>query len=99
MQLEEYKASLRADKPPSNAGGCLEALWHDGRNDWEAAHRIAQDIEDRNGFLIHAYLHRKEGDAWNAEYWYRKAGNSTPDCSLDKEWEELVIKMLELHSR
>jgi len=23
---------------------------------------------------VHAYLHRKEGVEWNAEYWYSRAG-------------------------
>jgi len=37
-----------------------------------------------------AYLHRKEGDLWNADYWYAKAGRSRPDIPLRTEWENLV---------
>ncbi|MDQ0640943.1 hypothetical protein QF042_004508 [Pedobacter sp. W3I1] len=43
---------------------------------------------------IHAYLHRKEGDIWNADYWYAKAGEKRPQLSLDQEWEELVQRFL-----
>jgi hypothetical protein len=65
-------------------------MWYDGKNNWERAHDIAQNIDDKNGSLIHAYLHRKEGDLWNAEYWYHKAGKLMPDYDLEKEWEEIV---------
>ena len=37
-----------------------------------------------------AYLHRKEGDLWNADYWYAKANKSRPNISLEEEWESLV---------
>jgi hypothetical protein len=90
MDLEEFKITLKSDKPPAQVKGCLAALWYDGNNDWESAHTIAQDIEDKNAYRVHAYLHRKEGDRGNADYWYRKAGLKTPDYPLEKEWEELV---------
>jgi len=37
-----------------------------------------------------AYLHRKEGDLWNADYWYAKAKKTRPNISLEEEWESLV---------
>ena len=48
-------------------------MWFDVKGDWEASHNIAQDMHDDNGSWIHAYLHRKEGDKFNAGYWYRRA--------------------------
>ncbi|MEY4699958.1 MAG: hypothetical protein RL326_145, partial [Pseudomonadota bacterium] len=39
---------------------------------------------------IHAYLHRKEGDTWNADYWYRKAKRPSFTGTLHEEWESLV---------
>jgi hypothetical protein len=45
---------------------------------WEKAHQLIQDLTDKNAAWIHAYLHRKEGDVWNADYWYRKAGKQRP---------------------
>ena len=90
MSFEEFKQSLSDQKPPSGCVPLLEALWHDGKGDWEASHDIAQDIHTSEGSWIHAYLHRKEGDRWNAGYWYRRAGKPMPDYTLDQEWEELV---------
>ncbi len=43
--------------------------------DWDAAHAIVQaDEEAPAACWIHATLHKIEGDAGNARYWYRRAG-------------------------
>ena len=42
------------------------------------------------GSLIHAYLHRDEGDDWNAKYWYRQAGRPFPQISLAEELKLLI---------
>jgi hypothetical protein len=39
---------------------------------------------------VHAYLHRKEGSAWNADYWYERAGRGFYRETLEEEWEALV---------
>lgn len=45
--------------------------------EWEDAHKIAQQDEaDPTSCWIHAVLHKIEGDAGNARYWYRLAGQS-----------------------
>jgi hypothetical protein len=44
---------------------------------------------------VHAYLHRKEGDIWNADYWYRRAGLKRPDTTLDEEWNEIFNTLLD----
>ena len=42
---------------------------------WDAAHRIVQvDETGATAAWIHAVLHKIEGDAANARYWYRRAG-------------------------
>ena len=69
-------------------------MWHDAKGNWNDAHAIAQDIHDRTGSWIHAYLHRKEGDLANAGYWYRRAGQPVADGSLDEEWERIVAELL-----
>ncbi len=45
--------------------------------DWALAHEIVQqDEQDATSCWIHAVLHKLEGDAGNARYWYRRAGQS-----------------------
>ncbi len=45
--------------------------------DWEAAHPIAQpDETDPTSCWLHAVLHKIEGDAGNARYWYAHAGQA-----------------------
>jgi hypothetical protein len=94
MTFNEFKKSLQEANPPDGINELLKALWYDGRGDWESAHNIAQDIHTNEGSLIHAYLHRKEGDSGNASYWYNRAGRSLPKFSLDKEWENIVKELL-----
>ncbi|MEO6094350.1 MAG: hypothetical protein ABIW76_01265 [Fibrobacteria bacterium] len=51
----------------------LALLWHDH---WDAAHEIAQSREgDPDHDLLHAILHRREGDFANAGYWFGGSGN------------------------
>ncbi len=66
-----------------------KALKLDRDGDWDGAHTIVQNIEHPDAYWVHAYLHRKEGDQWNAGYWYRRAGRSEPEYGLDQEWQEL----------
>lgn len=65
------------------------ALEFDRDGDWDRAHRIVQEIEATDAYWIHAYLHRKEGDLGNSQYWYRRAGKTMPDYDLEQEWSEL----------
>ncbi len=90
MDFISFKQSLQSDNPPNGLNELAKALWYDGKGDWETSHNIAQDIDSADGNWVHAYLHRKEGDQWNAGYWYRQAGRPTPTYDLLKEWEELV---------
>lgn len=66
-----------------------KALYLDREGDWEKAHELVQDLETREAAWIHAYLHRKEGDEFNAGYWYRKADKKPFAGPLEKEWESL----------
>ena len=80
--------------PPQNISVYLQALWFDAKGNWEKAHELIQDIPDKNASWIHAYLHRKEGDIWNADYWYSKAGKKRPSLSLEAEWANIAESFL-----
>ena len=94
MTLEEFKSSLNNPDPPNGLTPLLKALWYDGKNNWEMAHNITQDINSNEGSWVHAYLHRKEGDLGNASYWYNRAGRKMPNVSLEKEWEDIVVEFI-----
>lgn len=94
MQLEEFLNTINDSLPPANLNPYALALWYDANGNWEKAHAIVQDMPDKTAAQIHAYLHRKEGDAGNAGYWYNKASVQMPDYTLNKEWEELVESVL-----
>lgn len=87
MTFPDFKNSLQNTEPPPSLSIYLIALWYDGKGNWEKAHEMIQDLQDKNAALIHAYLHRKEGDIWNADYWYQKAKQKRPDLTLAQEWE------------
>ena len=70
------------------------ALWHDAQGDWDRAHEVVQDLETRDAAWVHAYLHRKEGDASNARYWYGRAGHPVFRGSLDEEWTHIADALL-----
>jgi len=89
MTLDEFRGGGR-----EGLDGALLALWLDHHGDWEAAHAVAQEMEDADGAWVHAYLHRKEGDLANARYWYRRAGRSASEATSQQEWEAMVDELL-----
>jgi hypothetical protein len=93
VTLIEFKHSLKSATPPP-VPTLLKALWHDARGEWNNAHDLAQEVNTQDGSWIHAYLHRKEGDRSNAQYWYQRANRKMPAYSLQQEWEEIVSVLL-----
>jgi hypothetical protein len=85
-----FISSLSMDDLPTGLSVYEKALWFAGKGDWEKAHDLVQDLDDKQASAIHAYLHRKEGDLSNARYWYAKADTPVPAISLEEEWESLV---------
>ncbi|RRB06772.1 hypothetical protein [Larkinella rosea] len=95
MTLNDFNASLANAQPPSGLHPVVEALWYDANGNWERAHNIAQSREGTRDYdRLHAYLHRKEGDEWNAGYWYRRAGATVFSGTLDEEWRHLTASFL-----
>ncbi len=95
MELEEFRASLTLEEPPPGLSAPMAALWWDARGDWKRAHGLVDELETPEGMAVHAYLHRKEGEAWNADYWYRRAGRKFHRETLEEEWEALVEGLAE----
>jgi len=94
MTFIEFKNSLANSQPPAGISIYLQSLWYDGKEDWHQAHSLVDSLSGTEAAHVHAYLHRKEGDLSNADYWYRRADQQRPTIGLEKEWEQLVKKFL-----
>ncbi len=90
----EFQETLHLNVPSNTWPVVLQALWHDANGDWYAAHHLVDQLTDPMAKWVHAYLHRKEGDEWNAGYWYRQAGRPFPTMGFDEELKMLVEAVL-----
>ncbi len=94
MTLEEFRDSLSRDEPPRQLEIALAALWWDAKGNWKKAHEVAGQDEGPAAAWVHAYLHRKEGDASNANYWYTRADKPVSKGPLEEEWSGIVESLL-----
>lgn len=94
MELKAFRESLKQQFPPSGLSAPLAALWWDAKGDWAQAHSLVDELETREGMVVHAYLHRKEGAASNADYWYARAGRGFHRAALEDEWDALATGLL-----
>lgn len=82
----------RVDPP---AAPLLRALWLGLRGDWASAHEIVQAEDGADAAWVHAWLHRVEGDAANAAYWYRRAGRAAAEGGTNPEGESIARALSE----
>ena len=94
MNIAAFQASVEKDEVPADFSVPLQALWWDAKGDWKVAHHLVDELETPEGMAVHAYLHRKEGEQWNADYWYRRAGRTYHRAELSDEWTALVEGLL-----
>ena len=94
MNLAEFQHSQNQTSPPPHLSVALQSLWYDAKGDWNKAHELAQEDGGSSGDWVHAYLHRKEGDASNARYWYVRAGKPVYSGSLEEEWAAITEALL-----
>ena len=96
MNKNDFFESLKNSHPPRTWSTELKALWWDANGNWHKAHDLVDSLSTPEASWVHAYLHRKEGDLWNADYWYRRAGRPRPSHSLDEEFKMVLSEMLGL---
>lgn len=90
MTFQNFIESLKDNQPLTELSVVLQALWWDAKGEWKQAHDLIDHLEDRDSAHVHAYLHRVEGDSWNARYWYGRAKQAEFKGSLEDEWKYLV---------
>jgi hypothetical protein len=95
MTPDEFRKSTSGDAPPQGADLALQGLWWSHKGDWNRAHECVQQREgERDCDLVHAHLHRIEGDLANAGYWYRRAGEKAASDTIEAEWARLAARFL-----
>jgi hypothetical protein len=83
-QLLDRPVTSRAD-----ADGALAGLWLwlDGLDE---SHQIVQSAQSGTLAIWHAILHRREGDFWNAKYWYARCRSHAALAELGPAARELL---------
>ncbi len=73
LTVDKAFGSARGVIDPDMAACCLAGLWlyHDFQDE---SHRLCQDIDTTSGSFWHGIVHRREPDAGNAKYWFRRVG-------------------------
>ena len=70
------------------------AMDYDHQGEWDKAHKIVQNIKHELAYRIHAYLHRKEDDINNANYWYRRIGIEPFGGTFEFERKDIMEHLL-----
>ena len=93
--IDVFRSSVSNDSPPADVGPALQGLWWVRHGDWHKAHQTVQQNEGQPDCdVVHAHLHRQEGDMNNAGGWYRRAGRPVSSLSLEDEWNSLATEFL-----
>jgi hypothetical protein len=93
--IDVFRSSVSNDSPPADVGPALQGLWWLRHGDWHKAHQTVQQHEGQADCdVVHAHLHRQEGDMNNAGGWYRRAGRPVSTLSLEDEWDALAGEFL-----
>ena len=73
----------------------LTAMWWIGRGDLDRAHHCAHGhAGDPDCDLVHAHLHRRQGELEAARHWYYCAGRSHATLPIDEEWMVISTHLL-----
>jgi hypothetical protein len=94
MDFKQFTRSIADQAPDEGLYAPLAALWWDAKGDWVRAHALVDELSSKDGMAVHAYLHRKEGSASNADYWYQRSGSEYRQNTLEEEWTTLVEALL-----
>jgi hypothetical protein len=92
-RLQDFLDTLQDEGPPTESQ-LLDSVWYGLKGSWDRAHKIVQDDSGIDAALIHAWLHRIEGDFANADYWYRQARRGMHGGDTREEGEAIAEELL-----
>jgi hypothetical protein len=74
MKFDPTADHGRFVRDPEMARACLAGLWlyHDFLDE---SHAVSQELPSAEGSFWHAVMHRREPDAGNSKYWWRRVGS------------------------
>jgi hypothetical protein len=97
--LAPNRYDMNSDAPPGGLSVPQQAMWwlRTGNlamgAEWRRAHELCQAREgDPAHDMVHALVHRIEGDDANAGYWYRRAGRR-PAETVAAEWQAMADEL------
>lgn len=85
LQHSTFLSSLSDPAPPEACSIEITALWLLKNRNWQLAHDLIDPAPGPDAAWIHALLHRMEGDQWNANLWYARAGRIVPTNTIGQE--------------
>jgi hypothetical protein len=96
LRTQVLEPLLASASPPDARDGelilALALLWHDHLPE---AHALVQEREgDADADLLHALLHRREGDYGNAKYWFAAVGEHPCFAALAAEAKARALPVL-----
>ena len=93
-ELTSFFQQHKMPQPKQVLLKALILLWHDHL---DAAHKLAQDIDNPDGAFLHGIMHRREPDFSNAAYWFRRVGRHAAFPDLAKRSSKLLASRGALH--
>ena len=88
----------RAVKDREVAACCVSGLWL-WHNYLDESHKISQEIETSAGSAWHGIMHRREGDFWNANYWFARVNDEALFSGVAEEFTHLGFDVAALPPR
>lgn len=93
-QLRLEKLLQSASHQPVVTKACQAGLWLLA-GELNRSHELSQSLDNSDGSFWHGIMHRREGDFWNAKYWFRRTRNHPVRKLLADKISESTTELLD----